>query len=103
LGIRVPAPALRIVSDALWNEDQTRADDIRAAYLHATNGTAWGRPTNATEPKASCVLLARGMGATLPMNFVGFGSTAPLTRNRLGWLEWAVLPECRLSVALTPE
>jgi site-specific DNA recombinase len=49
--IRVPAPALRIVSDDLWNAVQQRASDTRAAYLHATNGTAWGRPTNATESK----------------------------------------------------
>jgi site-specific DNA recombinase len=49
--IRVPAEALRIVPDDLWNAVQQRAHDTRAAYLHATNGAAWGRPTNATESK----------------------------------------------------
>jgi site-specific DNA recombinase len=49
--LRVPAPHLRIISDALWNDVQARATDTRAAYLRATDGEAWGRPTNATESK----------------------------------------------------
>jgi hypothetical protein len=85
LGIRVPAPALRIVSDALWNDDQTRADDIRAAYLHATNGTAWGRPTNATEPKASCVFARSWYRGYLPdeLRWVRFDGTIDTKQARL--------------------
>jgi site-specific DNA recombinase len=49
--IRVPAPALRIVPDALAEAVAARAAGTRAAYLRSTKGTAWGRPVNAEESR----------------------------------------------------
>jgi site-specific DNA recombinase len=49
--IRVPAPALRIVSDDLWNRAHARLDAARRVYLHKTNGSVWGRPAVALQSK----------------------------------------------------
>ena len=49
--MRVPAPALRIVPDALADAAAARAAGTRAAYLRSTKGTAFGRPVNAAESR----------------------------------------------------
>ncbi len=42
--IRVPAPALRIVSDDLWQRAHAQLEAARGVYLKGTNGQAFGRP-----------------------------------------------------------
>jgi site-specific DNA recombinase len=42
--IRRPAPALRIVSDEVWNAAHRRLDAVRSVYMKATNGQPFGRP-----------------------------------------------------------
>jgi hypothetical protein len=49
--IRVPAPALQIVSDDLWTRAHARLDAARRVYLHKTNGSVWGRPAVALQSK----------------------------------------------------
>ncbi len=44
--ITVPAPALRIVTDAAWQAAHARLADSRDAYLAATGGARWGRPAH---------------------------------------------------------
>ncbi len=47
----VPAPALRIIEEALWKAVHERLAQGRAVYLKRTDGQTWGRPTNPTESK----------------------------------------------------
>ena len=49
--VRVPAPELRIVPDALADAVAARAAGTRAAYLRSTKGAACGRPVNAEESR----------------------------------------------------
>ena len=42
--IRVDAPELRIVPEALWSAAHTRLDAARATYLRGTKGRPFGRP-----------------------------------------------------------
>ena len=49
--LRIPAPHLRIVPEALWQAVQARAEGARAAYLKSTGGASWGRPVAASESK----------------------------------------------------
>jgi hypothetical protein len=49
--VTVPAPALRIIDEALWKASHERLAQGRAVYMARTNGQAWGRPLNATESK----------------------------------------------------
>jgi len=42
--IRVPAPALRIVSDDLWDRAHARMNAARRIYLKGTKGEFFGRP-----------------------------------------------------------
>jgi hypothetical protein len=49
--IRVPAPELRIVPDALWDATHERLTTSRQNYLRHTDGKLWGRPTNGAESK----------------------------------------------------
>jgi hypothetical protein len=57
--LRVPAPDLRIVSDALWAAAHERISRIRASYLRGTDGRLWGRPTRGTDSKYLLCGLAR--------------------------------------------
>ena len=45
----IPVPHLQIVPHSLWDEAQTRWQNIRQLYLRATNGQLHGRPTNGRE------------------------------------------------------
>ena len=47
--VRVPAPDLRIVPEALAEAVAARAAGTRAAYLRSTKGAAFGRPVNGLE------------------------------------------------------
>ncbi len=49
--IRVAAPQLRIVPEALWNDAHTRLAATRQHYLRGTKGELWGRPANGIESK----------------------------------------------------
>jgi len=49
--MRVPMPALAIVSDDLWEKVHQRLAARRAVYLRGTDGRLWGRPASATESK----------------------------------------------------
>jgi site-specific DNA recombinase len=47
--LRLEAPALRIVSESLWDAAHARLAGTRVAYLGARNGRAGGQPVNGTE------------------------------------------------------
>jgi site-specific DNA recombinase len=49
--IRLQAPELRIVSEALWQGVQERLRNAQAIYLRSTNGRLWGRPANGIQSK----------------------------------------------------
>ena len=49
--VRVPAPTLRIVPEALWEAVQRRRADARRSYLSSTKGETFGRPPNGFESK----------------------------------------------------
>jgi site-specific DNA recombinase len=49
--LTVPAPALRIVSDELWDAARERLESTRQVYLRSTNGQLWGRPLHGRESK----------------------------------------------------
>lgn len=56
--IRVERPALRIVSDELWQAVQERRRQAAAIYLRGTKVTLWGKPASSIESK----YLLTGMG-----------------------------------------
>src|SRR5581483_8377700 len=60
--VRVEAPALRIVSEALWRAAHARIDQTRAAYLRSTGGVPGGRPLSGVEGRYLLSQLA-GCGA----------------------------------------
>jgi hypothetical protein len=41
--LTVPAPQLRLVSDAAWAAAQERLSTSRETYLRTTRGTLWGK------------------------------------------------------------
>ena len=47
--LTIDAKHLQIVSDELWQDAQTRLQNVRQLYLRATNGHLHGRPTNGHE------------------------------------------------------
>jgi site-specific DNA recombinase len=47
--LHVPAPALRIVSDELWQAAHAQLDGRRAVYLAQNGGRAFGRPASGVE------------------------------------------------------
>jgi site-specific DNA recombinase len=49
--IRFEAPELRIVDETLWARAHDRLDGVRQAYLRATSGKLWGRPSSGIESK----------------------------------------------------
>ena len=49
--VRVPAPHLRIVSDALWTAAHERLALSRQTYLRGNGGKLWGRPAAGIESK----------------------------------------------------
>src|SRR5262245_2344332 len=49
--VQLDVPALRIVSEPLWQAVRERFRDTRASYPRATNGQLWGRPANGIESK----------------------------------------------------
>jgi site-specific DNA recombinase len=49
--IRIDAPELRIVSEALWTAAHTRRAGANEDYLRRNKGRAWGRPVNGTKAK----------------------------------------------------
>jgi recombinase-like zinc beta ribbon protein len=55
----VPAPDLRVVSDALSSAVHERLAEVRVAYLRGTNGKLWGRPERTTDSKYLLTGLAR--------------------------------------------
>ncbi len=57
--IRVPAPELRIVTEAQWAAAQARIAEARAAYMRGTNGQLYGHPERGTESKYLLVGLSR--------------------------------------------
>lgn len=73
--VRVPAPELRIVPDALVEAVAARAAGTRAAYLRSTKGTAWGRPVNGEESRYLLTGLTRcgQCGASMIVRSRGHG------------------------------
>ncbi len=65
--LRVPAPDLRIVSDAEWHAAHARLGEARALYLRGTKGQLWGHPARGTESKyllgglATCGVCGSGL------------------------------------------
>jgi site-specific DNA recombinase len=57
--VRTDAPALRIVSDELWDAAHERLRSSRQNYLRHTDGRVWGKPANGIESK----YLLTGMAA----------------------------------------
>jgi hypothetical protein len=57
--VRVPAPTLRIVPDAVWHAAHARTAQSRASYLRATGGNGWGRPVNGIASKYLLTGLSR--------------------------------------------
>lgn len=49
--MRVEAPYLQIVSDALWSEAHAKLDARRAVYFARTGGRAFGHPISGVTPK----------------------------------------------------
>ena len=49
--LRVSAPELRIVDEAVWNAAHARMSTARSAYERATRGRLFGRPRTGTESK----------------------------------------------------
>jgi hypothetical protein len=49
--LRVSAPHLRIVSEALWKAAHHRLTTARQIYLRQNDGKMWGKPTNGIESK----------------------------------------------------
>ena len=49
--ITTETPALRIVSDDLWQAAHQRLDTARATYLRTTDGTLWGKPVSGLESR----------------------------------------------------
>jgi len=49
--LRIPAPHLRIVSEALWTAAQERLALSRQTYLRGTAGQLWGRPASGIAAK----------------------------------------------------
>ncbi len=49
--IRIPAPDLRVVSEALWEAAHERLQATRATYLRTNKGKLWGRPASGIESK----------------------------------------------------
>jgi site-specific DNA recombinase len=49
--ITIPAPELRIVSEALWSAVHDRLAGAKEDYLRRNNGRVWGRPVNGTDSK----------------------------------------------------
>jgi site-specific DNA recombinase len=78
--VRVPAPHLRIVSDALWNAAQQRLAATRATYLRSTKGKFWGRPVTSTVTGMEGKYLLSGLlkcgacGANLLVNRHSYGA-----------------------------
>jgi site-specific DNA recombinase len=73
------APALRIVSEELWQSAHARLAGTRAAYLRGTGGRLWGRPANGRESRYLLTGLAScgWCGATLEVR------SRPLARRRV--------------------
>lgn len=49
--VRVEAPSLRIVPDALWQRVHERLAGVRAQYAEVSRGKLWGRPASGVESK----------------------------------------------------
>jgi hypothetical protein len=49
--LRIDAPALRIVSDELWQPMHARLSSSREAYIRRNDGRLWGKPTNGIASK----------------------------------------------------
>ncbi len=57
--LRVPAPALRVVSDALWMAAHERLDATKETYLRTQGGRLWGRPPSGLTGKYLLTGIAR--------------------------------------------
>lgn len=57
--MRVAAPKLLVVDDALWEAAHGRLAEARALYLRDTKGKVWGHPARGTESKYLLVGLAK--------------------------------------------
>ncbi len=49
--IRVPAPHLQIIDEALWRAARAKLEALRTEYLQGTHGLVFGRPAGRVEPK----------------------------------------------------
>jgi hypothetical protein len=49
--VRTPVPAMRIVSEKLWEAAHARLRQDRDTYLRGTDGRLWGRPATGVESK----------------------------------------------------
>lgn len=65
--IRVPAPELRIVTEAEWTAAHERLANTRDTYLRTTKGQLWGRPLNGIAAKylGTGLMLCGQCGAAL--------------------------------------
>lgn len=57
--LRLPAPELRIVTDAEWQAAHARLEATRCTYLRSTNGQLWGRPASGVASKYLLTGIAR--------------------------------------------
>jgi site-specific DNA recombinase len=80
--ITVPAPALRIVPDALWKAAHARLETTRQSYLRATGGQLHGRPCDGRAAKYLLTSLATcGLcGGSLEVRSRSHGTGHKLTR-----------------------
>jgi DNA invertase Pin-like site-specific DNA recombinase len=57
--LRLDAPQLRVVDDALWQATHARLSATRAAYVRSTAGQLWGKPPTGAAAKYLLTGLAR--------------------------------------------
>ena len=57
--LKIPAPHLRIVSDAEWKAAHDRLEATRSVYLRGTKGELWGRPASTLDSKYLLTGLAK--------------------------------------------
>jgi site-specific DNA recombinase len=77
--VTVPAPKLRIVSDAQWSAAHSRLTRTRETYLRATGGRLWGKPHDGMVGKYLLTGFARcgRCGGSLEVRTRGVGKDKP--------------------------
>ncbi len=85
----VERPELRIVSDALWREAQSRIASMKKTYAGSTGGRMWGRPGMGTESRYLLTGLGRcgacGGNITAVGGFPGKAHRKPIYYYGCSW------------------